>query len=107
MRKDNTRSYITVQKGAEIVFLASNRQVARDYVVDELIKQGIPADACRIRVTNNMKCKAGAYRVFSYGALRDLINSADAADGEGVDIGTYRPDTIMFRLQRHLVNGGA
>jgi hypothetical protein len=98
------RSFITIQVDGNVWRLMSNRQRAYNIVKDQLITAGVDPDSCRIRVTNSVTEDAGAYRVFSYGALRDLLNGANPIAGDGVDVSYNRVD--LYRLQRHEVNGG-
>ena len=96
------RHFITIQRGAQILYLATNRGKAHETIMDLLIKRGIDPQACTVRVSNLER--TGTNRKLHYGALRDLLNGANPMVHEGVDV--MHGDEVLYRLQRHHVNGG-
>lgn len=96
------RHFITIQQGAQILYLATNRSKAHETLMDILIKQGIDPRSCTIRVSNLER--TGTSRKLHYGALRDLLNGANPLVFEGVDV--LHDKGVLYRLQRHHANGG-
>jgi hypothetical protein len=96
------RSFVTVQQGANVIRVVTNRSKAFRWLQDELISLGIDIDACKVRVSAGRETSIP--RNCYYGAFVDLINKANPSYCEGVDIMTG--PTVLYRMQRHLANGG-
>lgn len=96
------RHFITIQQGSVIIWVASNRSKAFNKLGELLIKAGIDRNKCKVRVSDLER--VGTHRVLAYGPLRDLLNGANPLAHEGVDI--VSGQQVLYRLQRHQVNGG-
>ena len=69
----------------------------------QLISEGIDIDDVEVRVSS-IQGEVSIPRRCYYGAFRDLVNLANPDFYEGVDFMLRKRP--LYRLQRHLANGG-